>query len=465
MKTLQGRGNPRFAAAIAACLLYAAQAAADPKESEGLKSELSRTSVTTLPAYTVDEPISAKTHTLFMGAEIAINLDRDVYPVRDVTGSNWVIDIHGQQKEISSKQAPVNLKITPTLKLTEVSATIDGFKRVQAYSFANDPSVRLTRGLTQAAVTNSMLVGVANDARNLAETASNNALGGAAILASGDKQFGAGALLLTAETSPAMMHPPPVVPGSSTPPINPLADVALGDGQQLAINQANQASAVAQSNTASGNEATGRISTPGLDALDIEFDIRSAKILQDPYVVTMTKFRVPGAKKGMVQNMVFAKSLHPIDEHKSHIHFVEEGFPYDYELLEFQLHLYNRGQEIATNVASDRVELTRDEAFEYVKMEYVSAHLKDTLPAVPAMAKLPADLPSRLAQGKYREAFYVKVSKDGLADEAYSDPACTRRIDDPYLDSIVKRIRFKPALNKGKSVDGVASLELGKLAI
>ncbi len=98
-------------------------------------------------------------------------------------------------------------------------------------------------------------------------------------------------------------------------------------------------------------------------------------------------------------------------------------------------------------------------------MEYVSAHLKDTLPAIPAMAKLPADLPSRLAQGKYREAFYVKVSKDGLADEAYSDPACTRRIDDPYLDSVVKRIRFKPALNNGKSVDGVASLDLGKLPI
>ena len=452
-------------ASIAASLLCALASAADPKDSGALKSELSRTAVTTLPAYTVDEPLSAKTHTLFMGAEIAINLDRDLYPVKDVLGSNWVIDIHGQQKEISSKQAPVNLKITPTLKLTEVSATIVGFKRVQAYSFANDPSVRLTRGLTQAAVTNSMLIGVANDARNLAETASNSALGGAAVLASGDKQFGAAAILLTAETSPAMMHPPPVVPGSRTPPSNPLVDPALGDGQQLAINQANQASAVAQSNTANSDEATGRVSTPGLDALDVEFDIRSAKLLQDPYVVTMAKFRAPGAKKGMVQNMVFAKSLHPIDEHLSHIHFIEEGFPFDYELIEFQLHVYNRGQEIATNVASDRVELTREEAFEYVKMEYTSAHLKDTLPATPAMAKLPADLPARLAQGKYRESFYVKVSKDGLASEAFSDPACTRRIDDPYLESVVGRIRFKPALNNGKPVDGVASLDLGKLPI
>ena len=84
-----------------------------------------------MPAYTVDEQLSAKTHTLFMGADIAINLDRDLYKVKDVFGSNWVIDIKGQQREISSKRAPQNVKITPMLKLTEASATIVGFKRVR----------------------------------------------------------------------------------------------------------------------------------------------------------------------------------------------------------------------------------------------------------------------------------------------------------------------------------------------
>jgi hypothetical protein len=224
-------------------------------------------------------------------------------------------------------------------------------------------------------------------------------------------------------------------------------------------------SAAAQSNLGNANEATGRITTPGLDALDVDFDIRAAKTLQDPYVVTMTKFRRPGAKPGMVQNMVYAKSLHPIDVHLSHVHFTQEGFPFGFELVDFQLHLYNRGEEIATNIAADRVELTRDEAFEYVKMEYIGSHKNDTLPAEPAMGKLPAELPMKLAQGQYRQAFYVKVSKDGLADEAYTDPACTRRVDDPYLDSVVKRIRFKPALNSGRPVDGFATVNLGKLAI
>jgi hypothetical protein len=440
--------------------------------------------VTTLPAYTVEEANSVKTHTLFMGADIAINLDRDLYNVRDVWGSNWVIDINGREREIAANRAPVNLKITPTLKLTENAVTIVGFKRVKAYSFGNDPSVRLTRGLNQSAVINNDLSAVAENAQNRADASQNHALGGAALFAGSDDQFSANAMETTAQYAYSNLHTRginssglPVASGSAPSTTtsttgntlipgmveDPMKTLFNNETQQ--INTANlQHSANADLNqTANGNEPAGRIATTGLDAMDVEFDVRSAKPLHNPYVVTMTRFHAVGSKPGFVQNMVYAKSLNPIDEHLSHVHFVEEGFPPDYELLDFQLHIYNRGEEIATNVAADRVELTRDEAFEYVKMEYIGAHQKDSLPAAPAMAKLPADLPAKLAQGKYGTAFYVKVSKDGLADEAYADPACTRRIGDAYLDSIVKRVRFKPALSSGKPVDGIATLNLGKL--
>jgi hypothetical protein len=237
------------------------------------------------------------------------------------------------------------------------------------------------------------------------------------------------------------------------------------DAMAVNLPLAENASRTAANQTTNGSEAVGHIATMGLDAMDVEFDIRSAKPLNDPYVVTMARFHPAGAKPGIVQNLVYAESLHPIDEHLSHVHFVEPGFPFNYELIDFQLHIYDRGEEIATNIAANRVELTREEAFEYVKMEYIGAHLKDTLPPSPAMGKLPGDLHALLAAGAYADAFYVKVSPDGLADAAYSDPACTRRINDAYLDSVVQRIRFKPALNKGKPVDGIASIKLGQLKI
>jgi hypothetical protein len=476
------------AGAAAAASLFAPQAFGDSQDSSAFKTEVSRTAVTTMPAFKVEESPSDKTHTLFMGADIAINLDRDLYRVRDVFGSNWVIDINGREREISAKQAPFNLKITPTLKLTESSATIVGFKRVQAYSYANDPSVLLTRGMSTAASTSADLMAVAQNSQGVADAENSHSLGGMAFLAGSDDQFGDTAMMTTAQYAYANSHPTTTTGGfpnaSSTAPTTTTSTVGnpmppdltvpqqdlyklmfINPTQQLNVAITQQAAGTAERQTANGNEPAGKIATGGLDAMDVEFDIRSGKPLQNPYVVTMTRFRPPGAKPGMVQNMVYAQSLHPIDEHLSHVHFVEEGLPFGYELLDFQLHIYNRGEEIATNIAADRVELTRDEAFEYVKMEYIGAHQKDTLAAAPAMGKLPADLPSKLGQGKYADAFYVKVSKDGLANEAYADPACTKRIDDPYLDSVVKRIRFKPALNVGKPVDGVATLKLGQLEI
>jgi hypothetical protein len=419
-----------------------------------------------------------------MGADIAINLDRDLYNVRDVWGSNWVIEINGREKEIAANRAPVNLKITPTLKLTESSVTVVGFRRVRAYSFGNDPSVRLTRGLNQSAVINNDLSAVAENAQNRADTAQNHALGGAALMAGSDDQFSANAMETTAQYAYSNLHSKGVnaaglpvasggAPSTTTStsgntlipgmPEDPMKNLFNNETQQINIGNLQHSANADLNQAANGNEPAGKIATSGLDAMDVEFDVRSAKPLHNPYVVTMTRFHAVGSKPGFVQNMVYAKSLNPIDEHLSHVHFVEEGFPYDYELIDFQLHIYDRGEEIATNIAADRVELTREEAFEYVKSEYIGAHQKDTLSAAPAMAKLPADLPAKLAQGKYGTAFYVRVSKDGLADEAYADPACTRRINDAYLDSVVQRVRFKPALNSGKPIDGIATLNLAKL--
>jgi hypothetical protein len=413
---------------------------------------------------------ASKTHTLFMGADISIMLDRDLYPVRDVAGTSWVVDINGKDKVVSAKKGPLNLKVTPTLKLTEVAATILGFRKEAAYSYENDPSVLITRGLSQSALANTMLLGVQADAEHLADLTSTNAhglnaLGGAALLAGADKQFGSAALQYGAETLSAVVHPGAPIPNSRTLfPISGATDTILPQSPG-ALNQmlANQALTAAANQTTNGEEPYGRLVTKGLDALNVEFDISSARALGNPYVVTMARIRTPGSKPSYVQNHIYARALDPINSHLSHVRFEEDGFPPEYELLEFQVHIYNRGVEIATNLAANRVELTREEAFEYVKMEYESAHKGETLSPVPAMGRLPAELPNRIAAGMYSDTFYVQVTKDGVGRDAFVDRMCTRKIDDPFLAAVVRGLRFKPALAGGSPVDGIASVNLTHL--
>jgi hypothetical protein len=478
------------------CVIFAlSYAAVGAQDSGSRKADVSQAPATKMETYNVDEAVSQKTHTLFMGADIELNLDRDLYRVYDVVGSNWVVRVAGRDHVVSAKSAPEHLKITPTLKVTEASVTITGFVKAQAYSFANDPNVLLTRGLNQSAVMGADLQSASDDAQARADTSRNNALGGAAVLASSDDQFSANAELTSAQYAFSNLnttgtHLVPVgngfapLPNASTVlPVststggssiapgyseatalingapymmnNPTSDV----NRSLAVVAARQSA----NQTRNGNEATGKIATGGLDAMDIQFGVRSAKLLQNPYVVTMTRFRTESSKPGVVQNLVYAKSLDPIDEHVQRVHLVEEGFPFGFEVVDFQLHIYNRGVEIASNVAADRVELTRDEAFEYVKLEYIGSHQKDTLPPMAAMGRLPRELPSRLSEGKYSETYYVKVSRDGFAEEAYRDHSCTKEVGDIFLNSAIKSLRFKPALEQGKAVDGIAEVNLSKL--
>jgi hypothetical protein len=410
----------------------------------------------------------SKTHTLFMGADFAVSLDKGLYPVRGVVGSSWVVEINGEEKTISARRTPLTLRITPNLKLTERSATIADYKKERAYTFANDPSTRITRGLSQAAMSNIDLMANARDAQAIADTQANKALGAASLMAMTDNDFSASAMMSTGRTYPAGNLPPSqysgaTYAGSMAQLQGYAATMAAAQAQTFAVAQQMASADLAQ--TQNGNEPGGRLAPTGMDAMEVEFEISSARPLQKPYVITITQFHPKGARPGTVQNLVYARELGPIDAQPAKVHFVEGGFPFDFEVIDFQLHLYNRGEEVATTESSKRVRLTRDEAYEYVKIEYLAAHKADTLPAAPAMAVLPSDFRSQLATGAFKKTVYVRVTKEGRTDGAFADAKCSRPIEDPDFERVVRTIRFYPALSAGEEVDGIAALNLDQLKI
>ena len=384
-------------------------------------------------------PDTPKTHTLFMGADISVGPGKELYSVKDVVGFSWVVDANGKQTVISANKGPLNIKVTPSLKLTEVSATVADMKSERGYTFDNDPLTKQTRALSSAASLNAGYQAANNQAQaavahaEAMQTAVNatSQLGGQATIKAGG-----------------------IAAGVAIP-----ADVATYQSVSLNLAVSSQAAAGPGRDLEVG--AGGQSS--GYDAMNVSFIVSSERPLSNPYIVTVTKFHPLGGSQGVVQNLVYARSLDPIDSRPVAIHLLEGGFPAGFEVIDFQLHLYNRGDEVATSVSSKRVPLSRDEAFEYVKMEYVGAHKGDTLEASPAMGRLPPDLPARLAEGKYRDTLYVKVSKDGVPTEIYQDASCSRKVDDLYLQSLVNGIRFKPALKKGRPVESVAPLNVAQL--
>ena len=366
-----------------------------------------------------DQPDAAKRYTRFLGADISIGQGGEIHPVRDVNGGSWVIAANGQLVLVSAKNGPISMKISSSVKLTDASANLANLKCEGAYTPKNDPTLKMARALNQAADLT---------AGNFAASSQSQALNMAAISGT-DSSFG------TASSTGALGNP------NQPSGINSAA--SSGDVEFFAGSKEN---------------------ANGYDALNFSFDVSAAKPLNEPYIVVITRFHEKGTEEGSFRNLVYAKALEPILDKPETVHFQQTGFPAGFELKNFEVHLYENGDEIATNVAPKREELTTEEAFEYVKDAYLKYHKSDTLGAMPVLAgKLPDDLKDRIAKGMYASTFYVRVSKDGLAEEPYSDAACTTRIEDPYLESVVRSIRFKPALSNGRPVDGTSPVNLSKL--
>jgi hypothetical protein len=368
-----------------------------------------------------------KTHTLFMGADLSIEQNKTLYRVQDVVGDSFVINVNGKEVKIPADWGAIKLTVDRSLKLTVTSVSVDHLKAERAYTPGNDPVRNYMAQQGQAVASQAAIAMAGRD------------LIFAGRMATADAQGSAGGKL------------------GGFPTIDPL----------VAQQQYNAANAAALSDFGNNSSLVGKmqdeLSQGPFDAMDVEFAVSSEKLIRQPYVVVIVQYREPNTPPGALHNWIYAKALEPIDSKPQTVRILQGGFPQGFILEKSQVHLYDGGLELATNVAERRVLLTRDEAFQYVLIDYVSSHKTASLPATPAMGKLPADLRTRLGDRQLTQVLYVKVNKDGLPREAYVDESCSHKVDDPYLQSVIRDFRFNPALEKGRPVEGIALLKLGDL--
>jgi len=199
------------------------------------------------------------------------------------------------------------------------------------------------------------------------------------------------------------------------------------------------------------------------DAIELSMEVSSPVPLDNPYVLVIARIQERDEKPGVFRNWIYAKKLDPIGTKPTNIHINKGGLPVGYKLEDYQVRIYNQGREMPTSHSPRRVNLTRDQAQQYVVIGHVAANKDATLPALPVFGEAPADLKTRVAAGEFAQPFYVKVDAAGNAMGTFTDKECKRAAADPYVEAFVADVLFAPALEKGKPVDGVARMELAKL--
>jgi hypothetical protein len=376
--------------------------------------------------------IEHKDYTLFMGADFKVEKDHKMYSVVDVVGGSFVILVKGERVLIPVDKKGLMMRVDNDLRITPEEISVRHLTNERAYTPANDPRRYMQGSLAMMDVSDLDL------ARSGAANAQNT---------------------VTQLTD----HPSPYM----SPQARQTQLAAATSQNQLAQSTLSRLSNQAQDMQFGNGAYEGRVQdelAKGLyDAEEIDFKVSSPKRLERPYLIFVVTYRGPDDAKGIVRNWIFGKQLDPIGPAERHEHFLQGGLTPGFTVLSTEFHLYNEGKELATEVSHKRVALTRDEAYEYSTIEYMAAHKKDSAAPVPAMGVLPKDFLVHLSQDEVQGTFFAKVDADGKVRDVYKDEACKMKVDNTYLSDGLKSIRFEPAIEKGKAVEGIAKIHPNRI--
>jgi len=379
----------------------------------------------------VATPPTSPRPVIYMGADLSVQQGKNFYQVEDVDGSEFVISVGGKNKFVRTRMQSNNVKVKKELKFSPLSVQLDDMQGVAGYTPAADPRHKFNArsGAASGAKAASELAAYRSGEIQSALSALGNNPNGADPVRQAQLQS-------SLETEQANQN---------------LADYQLGSDYSSIPSMA--------------NDLAKELDEGNFDMVDVSFRISSPEPLDDPYMVVLVEFQPRGAKPGESSLLIHAKALDPIDAKPKYIRVREGGMPVGFKFLRHEVHIYNRGREVATNASSKRVELTREEARLYLVIEHIGANKGATQVAEAVRGSLSPAIRSRLRPDQLENVSYVRVSKDGVPLGVYVDESASLPVSDEDLVAAVKDAFFKPALHDGKPVDGVVRVRLGELTL
>lgn len=390
-------------------------------------------------ASAADPAPAAKPYRLFMGSNLSIVSKDTSLQVNDVRRNSFVVHGPAGEMVIDPLDSRFQLKIDDTLKLTDDIARVDNLSFERAYTPENDPMKKFA----DASRTSAYL----DDNKDEADSKLRMA------------QIGVGLNQGAVTTSAA---------NGANPAITAMAETNLG----VALAQQSQAEAMHQraqsmtnmdvfSTTSTSNRLTSDIAAEMFDALRVTFEVSAPKPLQTPYVVIFMRFLAQKNRPDTASTWVYAEKLPDLDSASRKVTIYRGGFPPGYQIESHQVHLYEGYSEVATNVSRRLMELSTDEAFQYAVIQHITANRHRTKAPAKATFFWPRDLSSRVLPDKLTRQVYVKVDRTGRAVGIFEDEACRQPVADAEIAALTPELRFFPALQDGKSIEGLAAIKLG----
>ncbi len=197
------------------------------------------------------------------------------------------------------------------------------------------------------------------------------------------------------------------------------------------------------------------------NAFAITFRAASPVPVKKTYALVRVIVRDPRAPATPLSSLGFY-ALPRIGPTARRIDLVQTGLPPGFAVDEYEVHIYIGGSEIPTSLSSHRIQVTADEAVQFLLTQYLSGNPAVDRPirAVPAL--MPLDFCDHVPVGERGRTFDIDVDAQGVVTRLDLQPGATG-VDEAYLDKTLREVRFLPALLHGVPVASTGRFALSEL--
>lgn len=373
------------------------------------------------------DPTVPKDYVIFLGTDIYADPRNEQQPLPVVGGSEGKVVLLAEDGTMVVPRTDVVMSAALEAKVSRNSVTIEAIEGRPVHSPLTDPMAELSK-----------LYNIEADRQEAAEHAARQA-----------EYYAAGAGLENAMTPD----------DSLTKESTEAAMDAAADRAAAAVNE--MANVIGNSffqdylKGASGDNGV-------FDGYEVDFRVSANERLPEGYGVLKISLQDPSRTELGVQHTYQVFRLPEMDSKPRKVIVRRFGLPMGFSVDSYEIHLYSDGMELATNESKNRVEVTADEALQFLILRHMQNNKGANQPPQVAAELRPAWPNAELVAAWENILVTLEITPEGTVDETEVAGTISNALSNE-LASIVRDVRFLPALVSGQPVAGRGTFSLGEL--
>lgn len=241
-----------------------------------------------------------------------------------------------------------------------------------------------------------------------------------------------------------------------------VAALAESPGSGVTQDDVRQADSAAAAATAKLSEAfsmpmspnfiptyTGPRDEAGFDAFEVSFRLSSAEPLRD--VMGLMRLEVRDSFSATPISVLKFFALRSVDPKPRKITVLQSGLPSGFSVAGYTIHLYVDGQELPTNLSENRLEVSGEEAHQFLVLRHSYTNAQATIPAQLIPELVPDRTRAGLRTADPALTVEFQIDKNGKATAA-STSVVAGDSALGHLNDLLRDVCFLPALQNGRPV-------------